>query len=69
MAERAKHKGNHSLKRGPRYYKDAIQHYTEAIEAGSSDEAKNAIYHSNRAAVNLLLKNYGKVNLLLKNCD
>jgi tetratricopeptide (TPR) repeat protein len=61
IAERAKQKGNHFLKRGPRYYKEAIAHYTEAIQAGGKDDAKNAIYYSNRAAVELLRKNYGKV--------
>ena len=61
VAERAKQKGNHFLKRGPRYYKEAIKHYTEAIDAKSADAQQNAIYHSNRAAVQLLLKNYGKV--------
>eukprot|EP00802_Teleaulax_amphioxeia_P014505 Tamp_14572.p1 GENE.Tamp_14572~~Tamp_14572.p1 ORF type:complete len:460 (-),score=116.12 Tamp_14572:238-1530(-) len=61
IAERAKSKGNYYLKRGPRYYKDAVQHYTEAIEARGKDAKKNAIYHSNRAAVELLRKNYGKV--------
>ena len=61
IAERAKTKGNHFLKRGPRYYKEAIKHYTEAIQAGGKDDAKNAIYYSNRAAVELLRKNYGKV--------
>jgi tetratricopeptide (TPR) repeat protein len=61
IAERAKQKGNYFLKRGPRYYKDAVTHYTEAIEARGSDAKKNSIYHSNRAAVELLRKNYGKV--------
>ena len=57
IAERAKQKGNYFLKRGPRYYKDAVTHYTEAIEARGSDAKKNSIYHSNRAAVELLRKN------------
>jgi hypothetical protein len=53
---------------GPRYYKEAITHYSEAIQAKSPDTKKNAIYYSNRAAVELLRKNYGKVHTYADVC-
>eukprot|EP00286_Rhodomonas_abbreviata_P009667 CAMPEP_0181336852 /NCGR_PEP_ID=MMETSP1101-20121128/27667_1 /TAXON_ID=46948 /ORGANISM="Rhodomonas abbreviata, Strain Caron Lab Isolate" /LENGTH=428 /DNA_ID=CAMNT_0023447229 /DNA_START=9 /DNA_END=1296 /DNA_ORIENTATION=- len=61
IAENKKTQGNDALKRGPKYYDDAIKLYTSAIDAGSSDAKANAVYYSNRAAVQLLKRNYGKV--------
>lgn len=51
IAENKKSQGNDALKRGPKYYDDAIKCYTAAIEAKSSDNKANAVYYSNRAAV------------------
>jgi len=48
------------------YYQDAIKYYTRAIDEHLSDPLKNSVYYSNRAAVNLLLGNFGKV---ISDCD
>jgi hypothetical protein len=48
------------LQRGPKYYKDAAEYYTKAIDQKLQDAVKNSILYSNRAQANLLLKNYGK---------
>ncbi|EKX36527.1 hypothetical protein GUITHDRAFT_155219, partial [Guillardia theta CCMP2712] len=61
IAETLKDKGNAALKRGPKYYEDAVKFYTEALEAKSPLPQQNAILLCNRAAVQLLRKNWGKV--------
>jgi len=61
IAEDFKKKGNDALKRGPKYYRDAVEFYTQAITAKSPIAKNNSVYYSNRAAVQLLRKNYGKV--------
>jgi len=66
IAENKKQQGNDALKRGPKYYDDAIKCYTAAIDAGSSDNKANAVYYSNRAAVQLLKRNFGKV---IEDCE
>ena len=43
------------MKKGKRYYKDAIIYYTQALEQKSPIAENNSIYYSNRAAVHLLL--------------
>mmetsp|Transcript_37270 Transcript_37270/g.72723 ORF Transcript_37270/g.72723 Transcript_37270/m.72723 type:complete len:437 (+) Transcript_37270:139-1449(+) len=60
-AEELKKKGNAALKRGPKYYSDAIDLYTQALDCKSDQPEQNAIILSNRAAVQLLKKNWGKV--------
>ena len=61
QAENLKLRGNQALKRGPKYYNDAIDLYTQALAAKSDRPEQNAVILSNRAAVQLLKKNYGKV--------
>ena len=41
--------------------KEAYKKYTEAIKLKCDSAATNAKLHANRAALNLKLKNYGKV--------
>lgn len=41
--------------------KDAYTKYTEAINIKCPSSQTNAKLHANRAALNLKLKNYGKV--------
>jgi hypothetical protein len=40
---------------GEKWYKDAIEYYTRAIDTRIQDPEKNSIYYANRAHVNLLL--------------
>ncbi|KAI8906689.1 hypothetical protein EDD86DRAFT_192751 [Gorgonomyces haynaldii] len=61
QAENLKHQGNAAFAQGQRGYKDAIQFYTQAIQAEANDNALNSLLYSNRAAVNLKLQNYRKV--------
>ncbi|GAM20346.1 hypothetical protein SAMD00019534_035210 [Acytostelium subglobosum LB1] len=44
-----------------RYRQEAIYFYTKALDIKTKDMKRNSIYLSNRAAVNLDNKNYGKV--------
>jgi len=61
IAENFKEQGNTCLSRGKRYYEDAIKFYTKAIEQPFKNDKKRSLYYSNRAAVNLLLENFGRV--------
>lgn len=47
--------GNEMVKAGPKYYKDALIYYTQALDQKSSIKENNSIYYSNRAAVQLML--------------
>lgn len=52
------------MKQGPNspyYMKDAYAKYTTAINLKCNDKVLNSKLHCNRAAINLKLKNYGKV--------
>jgi hypothetical protein len=52
------------LKKGPdnkMYLRHAYEKYTDAINVKCSNPKINAKIHSNRAQINLKLKNYGKV--------
>ncbi len=49
IAERFKRKGNDALKRGPKFYDEAIGYYTEALQAKCNIAENNSIYHSNRS--------------------
>eukprot|EP00029_Vermamoeba_vermiformis_P007757 TRINITY_DN3444_c0_g1_i1.p1 TRINITY_DN3444_c0_g1~~TRINITY_DN3444_c0_g1_i1.p1 ORF type:complete len:413 (-),score=112.01 TRINITY_DN3444_c0_g1_i1:9-1247(-) len=60
LADNFKEQGNACLQRGPKYYKDAAEYYTKAIDQKIQDAVKNSILYANRAQANLLLKNYGK---------
>lgn len=60
-----KEQGNECFQFGSKKYKDAIQFYTDGIDQKCSDNELNSVLHSNRAAVNLELGNFGKV---LKDC-
>jgi len=60
-----KDQGNECFQAGSHKYKDAIQFYTDGIEQKCKDNELNSILHSNRAAVNLELGNFGKV---LRDC-
>jgi len=57
IADRLKDKGNEALKRGKKYYNDAIKHYSEGIAQKCSDNKLQSILFSNRAAVNLMMGN------------
>ncbi|XP_019165711.1 PREDICTED: tetratricopeptide repeat protein 4 homolog isoform X2 [Ipomoea nil] len=52
-----KEKGNECVKKGKKYYSDAIDCYTRAINQKALSDADQSILHSNRAHVNLLLGN------------
>merc|ERR1712113_645951 len=54
-AENWKKQGNECLKRGKKYYKDALTYYSKALDEKILDKTKNSIYLSNRAHVQLLL--------------
>jgi len=54
-AENFKEQGNKCLKQGPKYYRDAIQFYTDALNQKVASPQKNSVYLANRAHVNLLL--------------
>ncbi|KAG9446797.1 hypothetical protein H6P81_012925 [Aristolochia fimbriata] len=53
-----KEKGNQFVKMGRKYYNDAIDCYTRAINQKVLSESENSVLFSNRAHVNLLLGNY-----------
>ena len=48
--------------------KEAYKKYTEAIKIKCDSATTNAKLHANRAALNLKLKNYGKVVQDCKTC-
>ncbi|KAH7316173.1 hypothetical protein KP509_21G081100 [Ceratopteris richardii] len=52
-----KEKGNEYVKLGKKYYKDAIDCYSRAIQQKSMDAVNTSILHANRAQVHLLLGN------------
>ncbi|MCO5580684.1 hypothetical protein L7F22_034554 [Adiantum nelumboides] len=52
-----KEKGNEFVKLGKKYYKDAIDCYTRAIQQKSMDAATTSTLYGNRAQVHLLLGN------------
>lgn len=54
-AENFKNQGNKCIQQGPKYYRDALGFYTDAIDVKVEDPLKNSVYFSNRAHVNLLL--------------
>lgn len=59
-AEHFKNSGNECMQHGgPKWWDDAIEYYTRAIQCGSRDYPKVSIYFSNRAAVQILKKNWG----------
>lgn len=59
-AENFKNSGNECLQNGgARWWDDAIEYYTRAIQCGSRDYPKVSVYFSNRAAVQILKKNWG----------
>jgi len=58
LAEHFKNQGNEMVKAGPKYYKDALTYYTQALDQKSSLALNNSIYYSNRAAVHLMLRDY-----------
>ena len=66
-AENFKDSGNECLQHGKtaRWWDEAIEYYTRAIQCGSRDFPKVSIYFSNRAAVQILKKNWGHA---IKDC-
>lgn len=52
-----KDKGNEFVKMGKKYYKDAVDCYTRAIDQKSMDAVCTSVLYANRAQVNLLLGN------------
>ena len=50
IAERFKRKGNDALKRGPKFYDEAIGFYSEALLAKCNIPENESIYYSNRRA-------------------
>lgn len=61
-----KESGNTVFKEGPHRYKDAIDYYTNALDVNCSDQALNSLILSNRAQVQIALKNYGHA---IKDCE
>jgi Ca2+-binding EF-hand superfamily protein len=59
-ALRSKDKGNDALKHGKGGILKAIQHYTEGLDERCEEAPLNATLHANRAAAELMLKNWGK---------
>ena len=55
LAENLKERANKLLAKGPKFYRQSLDLYTEAIDAQSPNAKKNSIYYSNRAHVQLLL--------------
>jgi hypothetical protein len=49
IAERFKRKGNDALKKGPKFYDEAIGYYTQALQAKCNIAENNSIYLSNRS--------------------
>lgn len=65
-AENFKQSGNECLTRsGLKYWDSAIEYYTRAIQCGSENLRNVSIYFSNRAAVQMLKKNWGHA---IKDC-
>lgn len=63
LARSYKEKGNEHFKKGSgkKYFiRQAIQSYTEGIEAGSSEKNVNAQLYNNRALMHMHLKNFGR---------
>ena len=63
--------GSHKLKEKPEspyHMKQAYAKYTEGIKIKCPSKAINAKLHCNRAAINLKIKNYGKVVEDCKKC-
>ncbi|ELR22915.1 tetratricopeptide repeat domain containing protein [Acanthamoeba castellanii str. Neff] len=63
LAEHFKNQGNEMVKAGPKYYRDALAYYTRALEQKSCIAPNNSVYYCNRAAVQLMLRNYNAVVL------
>jgi len=61
VAENFKNQGNECFSMGVKYYKNAVQYYTQALEQNFDDSGLRSTLYSNRAAVNLQLENYGRV--------
>ncbi|RKO84460.1 hypothetical protein BDK51DRAFT_49055 [Blyttiomyces helicus] len=61
IATNFKNQGNDCFQTGKSQYRNAIEYYSKGLAARSEDRKLNSILHSNRAAVNLELANYGKV--------
>ncbi|KAJ3086626.1 40S ribosomal protein [Quaeritorhiza haematococci] len=61
IATNFKNQGNERFMEGRSQYKEAITFYTKGIEVKCKDDSLNSILYSNRAAVNLELKNYRRV--------
>lgn len=59
VAENFKAQGNEAYRQGPLKLRDALEFYTRALAAKSSDVKLNATCLLNRAQVHLDLKNYG----------
>ncbi|KAF6144394.1 hypothetical protein GIB67_024621 [Kingdonia uniflora] len=53
-----KEKGNEYVKMGNKYYSDAVDCYTKAINQNALTDSDTSLIFSNRAHVNLLLGNY-----------
>lgn len=61
LAELFKKNGNEQLKKGKKYFKDAVLYYSRGLAEGSSDNKVNSVLHSNRAQVYLLKSLWPKV--------
>eukprot|EP00033_Pygsuia_biforma_P004597 GCRY01005039.1.p1 GENE.GCRY01005039.1~~GCRY01005039.1.p1 ORF type:complete len:355 (-),score=50.64 GCRY01005039.1:49-1113(-) len=59
QAKNFKEHGDETYKEGPKMYKHAIQYYTQALDAKSSDQEMNFALYNNRAQVHLKSKNFG----------
>eukprot|EP01132_Coremiostelium_polycephalum_P005169 gene5169-6434_t len=64
-SESFKNLGNDYFKGGKEFYSQALYYYNQALNVKCDNLKLNSVYLSNRAAVNLELKNYGHV---IKDC-
>eukprot|EP00743_Colponemidia_sp_Colp-15_P005248 GILK01005647.1.p1 GENE.GILK01005647.1~~GILK01005647.1.p1 ORF type:complete len:383 (-),score=79.84 GILK01005647.1:129-1277(-) len=61
LATYHKNEGNKFFQKGPNFYKKSIEQYTLGIEQKSTDKPVNSLLYSNRAAVQMVKRNYGHV--------
>ncbi len=64
-AENFKRQGNNMVKRGEKFYEEAVVYYSQALDEDYEDDAFRSILYSNRAQVQLLQKHY---NYCMQDC-
>jgi len=61
VAENFKDQGNDCFKKGSKFYRHAIEFYTQALKQEFEDDDFRSTLLTNRAAVNLQIENFGRV--------